>query len=176
MKEFTVSTRPELAATGASRVLAGILPEEGYTFGDMELSTPAGIAYDLVLSNTGEAFTLTGTIAARAETQCARCLERAVLDVKGEVSGYYLADAQADAEGLEADEFAYVADDGTIDIAPALLAGLCFATPFIVLCKDDCKGLCPRCGANLNDDPGHAHDDGPDPGNPFAVLKNLKLS
>ena len=176
MKEFTVSTRPELSDTGSSRVLAGTLDEAGYTVGDMELSTPAGIAYDLVLSNTGEAFILTGTVSARVETQCARCLEPAVLEVEGEVSGYYLADAGADAEGLEQDEFSYVADDGTIDISDALLAGLFFATPFVILCKDDCKGLCPQCGANLNEDQGHAHDDEPDPGNPFAVLKNLKLS
>ncbi len=176
MREFIVSTRPGLSAAGASQPLAGTLDEAGYTMGDMELSTPEGIVYDLVLSNTGEAFTLTGTVSARAETQCARCLEAASLEVRGEVSGYYLADADADAEGLEQDEFSYAADDGSIDIAPALLAALCFATPFVVLCKDDCKGLCPRCGANLNDDPGHAHDDEPDPGNPFAVLKNLKLS
>ncbi len=176
MREFIVSTRPELSATGASRVLAGVLDEAGYAVGDMELSTPKGIAYDLVLSNTGEAFTLTGTVSAHAETQCARCLESASLEVKGEVSGYYLADVDANTEGLEQDEFSYVADDGSIDISDALLAALCFTTPFVVLCKDDCRGLCPRCGANLNDDPGHAHDDGPDPDNPFAVLKNLKLS
>ncbi len=176
MEKFTVSTRPELSATGASRVLAGTLDEAGYSVGDMDLATPDGIAYDLVLSNTGEAFTLTGSISARAETQCARCLEPAVLEVKGEVAGYYFADAQADTEGLESDEFSYVADDGSIDISDALLAALCFATPFVALCKDDCKGLCPRCGANLNEDPAHTHDDEPDPGNPFAVLKNLKLS
>jgi uncharacterized protein len=35
--------------------------------------------------------------------------------------------------------------------------------PFSPLCTEDCRGICPVCGADLNDDPDHGHDDDVDP-------------
>ena len=52
-----------------------------------------------------------------------------------------------------------------------------YATPFVILCKEDCKGLCPTCGADLNEGPCACDSsDDIDPDNPFAVLKNLKFN
>ena len=51
-------------------------------------------------------------------------------------------------------------------------------TPFVVLCRPGCKGLCPVCGANLNEgDCGHAAQVERDrlATNPFAVLRDLDL-
>ena len=175
MQEFIVSVRPELSHTGSSRALSGTIDESAYEFAGLELVTPGGIAYDLVLSNTGEAATLTGTVSAHVETQCARCLEPVVLDVAGQATGYYLFDAQARPEGMEVDEYGHVGADGTVDLADAVQAALAYATPFVILCREDCRGLCPKCGANLNEDPDHAHEAEIDPANPFAVLKDLKL-
>jgi uncharacterized protein len=45
--------------------------------------------------------------------------------------------------------------------------------PLRALCKQDCKGLCPKCGADLNEDFCDC-DRRPSPGK-FDVLKNLKL-
>ena len=47
------------------------------------------------------------------------------------------------------------------------------ALPQQLLCRPDCAGLCPECGANLNDDPGHVHEREPDPR--WAALGELKL-
>jgi uncharacterized protein len=40
-----------------------------------------------------------------------------------------------------------------VDLAFALREELILAVPPFVECRPDCKGLCPRCGANLNDGP-----------------------
>ena len=71
-------------------------------------------------------------------------------------------------------------EDRVIDLAEPLSDAVVMDTPFVVLCKPDCKGLCPTCGANLNhgacdcaeraDEAWVASDE-----NPFAALKNLKL-
>ncbi|WP_205698635.1 DUF177 domain-containing protein [Conexibacter sp. SYSU D00693] len=45
--------------------------------------------------------------------------------------------------------------------------------PQQVLCRPDCAGLCPECGADLNADPDHAHERAPDPR--WAALRELKL-
>ena len=47
------------------------------------------------------------------------------------------------------------------------------ALPAQVLCLTDCLGLCPECGADLNKDPGHAHESAPDPR--WAKLRELRL-
>jgi Predicted metal-binding, possibly nucleic acid-binding protein len=60
-----------------------------------------------------------------------------------------------------------------IDLAGLLGEEIRLALPIRFLCKEDCKGLCPKCGANLNE--------GPCPcpkykeGSPFAVLKDFTL-
>lgn len=41
--------------------------------------------------------------------------------------------------------------DKTIDLKPAVIANIILYLPMQVLCSDDCKGLCPKCGHNLND-------------------------
>ena len=43
--------------------------------------------------------------------------------------------------------------------------------PFQPLCREDCAGLCVECGANLNDDPEHSHDEPIDPR--WAALRGL---
>jgi uncharacterized protein len=47
------------------------------------------------------------------------------------------------------------------------------ALPPQVLCRRDCRGLCPECGANLNAEPDHAHEAPPDPR--WAKLREIKL-
>jgi uncharacterized protein len=47
------------------------------------------------------------------------------------------------------------------------------ALPPQVLCRPDCRGLCPDCGANLNAEPDHAHEAPPDPR--WAKLREIKL-
>ena len=54
-------------------------------------------------------------------------------------------------------------ENDAIDLDPALRDAVVLDLPFSPLCRDDCAGLCPVCGANLNDDPSHSHDEPMDP-------------
>jgi uncharacterized protein len=47
------------------------------------------------------------------------------------------------------------------------------ALPAQLLCREDCAGMCPECGANLNEEPEHAHERAPDPR--WAKLRELRL-
>ena len=47
------------------------------------------------------------------------------------------------------------------------------AQPGQITCTPDCRGLCPTCGANLNDDPDHAHEAEPDPR--WAKLSEIRF-
>jgi uncharacterized protein len=60
-----------------------------------------------------------------------------------------------------------------LDVAQWANDAFVLAMPALVVCREDCAGLCPECGANLNAEPGHAHERPPDPR--WAKLRELKL-
>ena len=102
------------------------------------------------------------SVSGNARFVCVRCL----VEWEGTVS--------ADAEilfGVVPDEDGYPVVEGHIDLTDPAQAELALALPAVPLCRKDCKGLCPNCGSDLNDDPCDGHED--DSGSPFAVLKDL---
>lgn len=175
MQAFPQSIYPELTDLGGSRTLSGVLDEQSYEVGGMHIETPGGFEYRVTLTNTGEAILLRGTVSTQGTTECGRCLEPAQVDVQAEVQGYFLLDPEELKEGYEEDEVEVVDANGDFDISYNILAAVCYATPFVVLCKDDCKGLCFKCGKNLNEGPCDCQDE-PDPLNPFAALAGLSFS
>lgn len=179
---FVIDDR--LSGAGDTLPLAGHLDVTGYELGDHEFSLPGGLDYDLVLTNAGEGILATGLVRAHVVGTCDRCLEPAELDVAAEVDGYYLFE---EPERLSDDEdeadFELVAPDNTIDLSGALLSALVMDTPFVVLCREDCAGLCPVCGANLNEgDCGHVaelearREAERLESSPFSALAGLDLS
>ena len=175
-----------LANAGDTLPLAGHLDEKGYDLGGHHFDLPEGLDYDLVLTNAGEGILATGMISGHVVGTCDRCLDPAEFDISGEVDEYFLFKEpdQPIEVGDDEDEvdYALVGDDHTIDLTEALASALLMETPYVVLCREDCAGLCPVCGANLNkEDCGHAaqiearcEQDRLD-ASPFAVLKNLEL-
>jgi uncharacterized protein len=67
----------------------------------------------------------------------------------------------------------YVDDAGDLDIAGWGRDALVLAVPDQITCREDCAGLCPICGADLNAEPAHAHEREPDPR--WAALRELRL-
>jgi uncharacterized protein len=186
MQKVLMVLDERLANPGDTRAVSGHLDETAYVLGEHEFKLPSGVDYDLVLTNAGEGILATGMISARALGTCDRCLDEAELDIKGEVDEYFLfkePDQEIElGDGEDEVDYSLVGTDHTIDLTEALLSALLMETPFVVLCREDCKGLCPVCGANLNEtDCGHAaqieerrEQDKLD-ASPFAVLKDLKF-
>jgi uncharacterized protein len=65
-------------------------------------------------------------------------------------------------------------DGKTIDLDPIVREQVLLALPMDVVCKDDCKGLCPMCGQNLNEKQCGCESKYVDPR--LAVLKDIKLN
>ena len=170
-----------LANPGDTFPLMGCYPLGTYECSGRLFEVPEGLMYDVILTNAGQGILATGIVRAHVDAECDRCLGPAELELAGEVDEYFLFDVPT-AEELGEDEdvadFALVSDERTIDLAPALLAAVAMETPFVVLCSEDCKGLCPVCGQNLNEgDCGHAKqlEEERLADSPFAALRNLKL-
>jgi uncharacterized protein len=95
-----------------------------------------------------------GRMATRLELSCARCLEPVMQDVKREFDLLYRpqgADAGRDEMSVtdaEA-EISYYEGEGIL-LDDVVREQVLLAAPLKVTCREDCKGLCPHCGTNLN--------------------------
>ena len=64
--------------------------------------------------------------------------------------------------------------DGVVDLTAWARDALALTVPTQVLCRPDCAGLCPVCGADLNEaGEDHAHESAPDPR--WAKLSELRF-
>jgi uncharacterized protein len=171
--ELSYRLKPELTSFGAVAQLEGTLALERLSKGALDLELEDGISYSLTLTNTGRGVLLSGTARIVGTTECARCLEDARIEVEGEVVGYYILNP-ADGDGeLSDDESIVVEPSGVVDLATPVLAAIIFELPQVVLCKEDCAGLCPHCGVNLNEQSCGCADE-PPADSPFAVLDRLR--
>ena len=141
----------ELFAPGSTASYSGSYILEGLSAGPDEYVFTEPLSWRVKVTNTGDAFLLEGTVTGVGTTTCGRCLEPATFVLEGELSGYYLIDGDVPPEDLEDEEFFVLPDDHKIDLEPLFAPALLLDTPMLPLCKDDCKGLCPTCGANLNE-------------------------
>jgi uncharacterized protein len=99
---------------------------------------------------------ISGELHTRVEMTCARCLEAVVEEVTRDFDLYYRpmqSIAKDDEFRLKLDdtEIGFFEGDGLF-LTDVLAEQVLLAIPMKIICRSDCKGLCPHCGANLNSD------------------------
>lgn len=161
-----------LMSAGMAESVSGKLASTSVLLGEIEYHLPQGIEFFATLSNVGDAIILTGKASAKIDGTCSRCLNKASIDIETQLEAYYALSENSDLEGLEEDEYDFLPEDGIIDLSDAILSSVLVEIPMIFLCKDDCQGLCPRCGSNLNEHDCHCSEL-LDEFSPFAVLKDF---
>ena len=119
---------------------------------------------------------LRGKLAAGLELQCARCLEPVQQEVTREFELLYRplgADAGRDELSVTAAEaeIGYYQGDGIL-LEDVLREQILLALPLKVTCREDCKGLCPHCGKNLNEEQCSCNVPMEDPR--WAALKEIR--
>lgn len=121
--------------------------------GQRYLPVPEKVQSDLLVSRVSSGTVFELRYNARLHGPCYRCLADAVLDVP-----VFAREYQATSPG-ESDELRtpYVRND-QLDLSGWGHDALVLALPDQILCRPDCAGLCPVCGADLNVQP-HEHDD-----------------
>ena len=117
-----------------------------------------------------------GRISAGVSFDCTRCLTEIeqTLEFPFEaafVDPEYFADAK-EAELNEADLDVSAAEDGKLDLTELVREQILLNLPEQVFCREDCKGLCEKCGANRNLIDCNCKEKEIDPR--WAALKDLK--
>lgn len=119
---------------------------------------------------------ITGTIKGVLEVACHRCLNPVALTHDEKVDIYLVTEGQSEREEekeLEADELFYEFYDGeVIEVDVLVVEQIFLALPVKVLCREDCRGICPGCGVNLNEEACRCKSRGSR--SPFAKLRLLK--
>lgn len=127
--------------------------------GEAELETP--VTVDVTVTNTGKCYLVRGRLSTRASLVCDRCLTRFTTEIASDIEEEFYPQAgvrrpaRAEQGWVEEDEPSPDAELNTFtgdvfDLTGTVEELLVVALPVKVLCSEACRGICPRCGANLN--------------------------
>src|SRR5579862_6531318 len=144
---------------------------------DQPLSRPVRVSVHLTRINDG--LLARGDVETALETVCSRCIEPAEQPV-----GFHFEEqfrptidivtgqpARTDEDDAAAPVFTIDANH-LLDLDEVLRQGVVMETPMHPLCQPNCRGLCPNCGANLNQGACDCEPDAPS-GSMAAMLKDL---
>jgi uncharacterized protein len=187
IREIPCHRRFELGSQFVAKAVAGLPMRAALERPDDDESAGGGAA-ELDLYMEDQNVFVRGQLDGWIEVACSRCVGPAKLVVSEPLAVTYLPHGQVAAEddeelaGDEAEVPASAADaedmdvysyEGEeVDLAPLLREQVILAVPFAPLCREDCKGLCPVCGIDLNT--GNCTCDRTPIDPRWASLKNLK--
>jgi DUF177 domain-containing protein len=126
---------------------AGPLREAGIDPGHSVVPAGAEAEAEVTLRPFEGGIDVEGTVTAPWEGVCSRCAEPVSGDLHIHVHERFADDSLA----RTTDDDLYPIVDDTLDLTPLVRDALVLELPMAPLCRPDCAGLCPQCGANRND-------------------------
>lgn len=143
----------------------------------LEIAGPSEVNAEVRVEKHGRDILLRGRLSGTLALACSRCLNlyaapaAAAFDLllaPGPAPARSAGEEELSAEELDMDF--YTGD--TLDLEPILKEQVILLLPVKPLCAEDCRGLCPHCGANLNTEACACAAERP--ASPFARLTKLK--
>jgi len=108
------------------------------------------------VEKSGDRVSVRGTVQSRAHLECVRCLREFELPLEvplvvyAERTGSASRDEQ---EALKRDDYMLFHDGRRLDLRETVREALLLEVPITPHCREDCPGLCPKCGAELSQGP-----------------------
>lgn len=128
---------------------------------------PDALAVSGEVFNRAGVVTLRYQISGRMPFMCDRCLKQSERPINQTFTHIVVAELEDEA----LDDVFLTAPDGVLALDEIAGADLQLSLPQVFLCKEDCKGLCPVCGADLNTTNCGCRPEPDD--SRMAILKNL---
>ena len=137
-----------------------------------EFSVEQPVEFSGTVTNEGKvAFRVTGSYKAQVGYSCGRCLKECTKQVSGDIEALFCEDIS----GIDQDEIDVRCMDGDkLPLADLIMSDIAFEFPMQPLCREDCKGICPVCGADLNNEACSCNVENIDPR--WEKLKNFKFT
>lgn len=115
-----------------------------------EYSPLTPMKFDLVAKPANDRINVSGQLSCDIRMQCSRCLDKFDETIRVPFEEQFQIVEDGDTELSEDDEAVPVTEE-RIELSPYLLEEMVVQLPYAPLCSEDCKGLCPDCGTNLNE-------------------------
>ena len=103
-----------------------------------------------IIRNTAGVLLLSGTLRTTLHCVCDRCATPFVRDYSLPLEAVLVTELQNE---QDADEWVFVLENDAVDLDEIVTTTLVLNMDSQLLCREDCKGLCSRCGKNLNEGP-----------------------
>jgi uncharacterized protein len=114
---------------------------------------------DLRVESVSEGVLVTGTLSAPTTGECSRCLTPFTGQIEVPLTELFAYPDSLTEATTEEDEVGRVVDN-VVDLEQPIIDAVGLELPFTPLCREDCPGLCPKCGVALaTAEPGHQHDE-----------------
>ena len=140
----------------------------------VSLIEPATVTGKVRLS--GEQVFVNGHVETRAQVECDRCLQPVAIPVNADFTLEYISGSDyesSDVVELTEDELSVSVFDGeALDVDEIVKEQILLAVPTRMLCREDCKGICPECGTDRNTGKCNCVTNDIDPR--WAALKDLR--
>ena len=153
--------------------LIDLVPDLAQTGVDQDGPEPV-LTGPVRLMHTIDGVLVQGDLEGEITLQCARCLEPVSVPIEVPVEEIYRPTLDVvtgqPVQPEEEDQALWINEHHILDMTEVLRQDVLVALPVHVLCREDCKGLCPTCGKNLNEGPCDCSTE-PDPR--WATLRNL---
>ncbi|HEX7051327.1 MAG TPA: DUF177 domain-containing protein [Longimicrobiales bacterium] len=147
------------------------LPSDHPLWEETGIRPHGSLAVRLEAQSVGSDVWVRGRLDGRAVLECRRCLVEVVVPVGEPVSLLYRAGVEP-AEAEREEVYALPARARELDLTAAIREHLLLAVPRFALCQEACRGLCARCGRNLNE--GECECASAEMDERWAALKRLK--
>lgn len=115
----------------------------------------------ILVDNVESRFLLGGTLTAAGRAECGRCL--GAFDLCWDVPLEIVVLRDVDTDEGEGDSLVIRQATGEVDLTDALRESAVLAFPLAPVCREDCRGLCPRCGSDRNTGTCNCADEDIDP-------------
>lgn len=115
-----------------------------------EVTLLSPVKADLRLKNIDGVILVEGQIMVELSLSCSRCLEKFSQKLEVAISEAFSETGDFPGNGREEEDGINFFSGNNIDLTAAIRENLLAALPMKATCRQDCRGLCPRCGQNLN--------------------------
>jgi uncharacterized protein len=142
---------------------------------DNEATLAGPVSGSIRLHRTNQGIFADGTVDVPVELECSRCLKTFTIEITFPLREQYYPTIDVNTGvplPASDDELAFPIDHNhLLDLREAIRQNLVLALPAQALCQEDCAGLCPQCGKDLNEGPCDCKPDETD--DRFSVLRQL---
>ncbi len=149
------------------------VPADDPLLRDLDARLSAPLSVDLRARSVGDGVLVRGTLRTSVESACRRCLTPVTVVVDASVDLLFEPVVGEEAEEVAGEVYPLPSRGTELDLSGPIREELVLHVPTYVLCEEDCRGLCPTCGADLNQAP---CDCVPETApSPWDALKKIKL-